>query len=63
MDNVLTVPEAAAALPCSVRQIYRLIRKQQMAGTYYRVGRRIFFSAEKLKQWKAHGGSEQFKET
>lgn len=58
--KILSIPEAAAALPCSTRQVYRLIRERQLEGTYYRVGRRIFFKADKLEQWKENGGSVQF---
>lgn len=61
--KILNVPEAAAVLPCCTRQVYRLIREKQLEGTYYRVGRRIFFKADKLEQWKENGGSIQYEES
>lgn len=60
MDNVLTVKEAAAFLHCSERQIYRLLREHKLSGTFYRIGKRIFFRAESLENWINKGGTLQF---
>lgn len=60
---ILDVKEAAKVFPCSEREVYELIRRKQLEGTYYRIGRRVFFNSDKLDEWKANGGSAQFDET
>lgn len=53
-----TPEEAAKFLHCSRRQLYYLLKHHEFNGTYYRIGRRVFFSKEKLQEWKDAGGTE-----
>lgn len=55
--------EAYKCVLCSESQLFRLLREKQFEGAYYRVERRIFFSSDKLDEWKAKGGFVQFDES
>lgn len=57
----LTSEEAAEFLHCSRREIYYLLKRRELDGTYYRIGRRVFFNKEKLQEWKDAGGTEHIR--
>lgn len=56
--KVLTPTEAAEFLGIGRTKLYDAMRKGQLNGTYYRVGRRLLFIQRKLEEWAEAGGTE-----
>lgn len=58
--EVLNIEEAAKLLKCCPDMIRRLKRQHQLEGTYFYVGRRLFFRSSALENWISNGGTLQF---
>lgn len=57
--NRLTRAEAAEFLGCGLSTLHKLERTKQLEGTYYQIGRRRIYIADKLEKWMRNGGDMQ----
>lgn len=57
--EVLSRTEAANFIGCSIVSLYRMMRRGTLDGTYFKVGSKTLFIAEKLKEWALNGGEQE----
>lgn len=44
--------EACNLIGCGYDQLMKMVRSGELAGTYYKIGRRILFVKERLELWQ-----------
>ncbi len=56
----LTRVEAAQFLGCGLTKLYELVKSGALDGTYYKIGNRLLFIAQKLEDWMLEGGEKKY---
>lgn len=53
-----TRSEAAEYIGCSLTKLGQLVKSGSMTGTFYQIGKRQIFIADRLEQWILNGGEQ-----
>lgn len=58
----LTTAEAMEYIGCKETKFHCLVKSGHLDGTYFNIGRRRIFMADKLDEWMLSGGERRFEE-